>query len=97
MLLDVLFDFFHSCLIRPLVSDIFHETKKTAFCRSDLAYLDSLTTAILHVTLVKPRVGVFQEHIHYLLCIATALEVVLLAVSFSDQNGWFMPFLCFWK
>ncbi|XP_060081127.1 nuclear pore complex protein Nup155-like [Ylistrum balloti] len=50
---------------------------------SDLAYFDGLSETILSVALVKPKVGIFQPHIQYLLCLATHVDIVLLGVSFS--------------
>ena len=49
----------------------------------DLAYFDGLNEVILSAGLVPPRVGVFQSHIQYLMCLTTALEIVLLGVSFT--------------
>lgn len=36
--------------------------------------------------LVTPRAGVFQEHILFLLCLATPLEVVILGISFNGEQ-----------
>lgn len=59
--------------------------------RKDLAYFDGLKEAILAVGLIIPRLGVFQEHIQYLLCLATPVEVIVLGISFtgepSDMSG----------
>jgi nuclear pore complex protein Nup155 len=49
----------------------------------DLAYFDGMNEAILCVGLITPKTGIFQEHIKYLLCLATAVDIVLLGVSFS--------------
>ncbi len=51
----------------------------------DLAYFDGLDQVIMSVGLVRPREGVFQEHIQYLLCLTTAVEVVILGVSFTSR------------
>ena len=54
---------------------------------SDLAYFDGLGDTILSVGLVAPRRDVFQPHIRRLLCLTTAVEIVLLGVSFSEVDG----------
>ncbi|XP_062607131.1 nuclear pore complex protein Nup155-like [Saccostrea cucullata] len=50
---------------------------------TDLAYFDGLNETILSAALVKPKPGIFQPHIQYLLCLATPVDIVLLGVSFS--------------
>lgn len=50
---------------------------------TDLAYFDGLNETILSAALVKPKQGIFQPHIQYLLCLATPVDIVLLGVSFS--------------
>nr|CAB3264505.1 nuclear pore complex protein Nup155 [Phallusia mammillata] len=52
----------------------------------DLAYFDGLSETILSVALVEPKPGIFREHIKYLLVLTTALDVVLLGVSFADDD-----------
>ena len=52
----------------------------------DLAYFDGLSEVILAAALVLPKPGVFQEHIEYLLCMTTAVEVVVLGVSFTGEG-----------
>lgn len=59
---------------------------------SDLAYFDGLNETILSVGLVKPKKGIFQNYIHYLLCITTPIEIVLLGVSFSRPHDTSSPF-----
>lgn len=54
---------------------------------SDLAYFDGLCDTILNVALVKPKSGILQPHIKYLLCLSTPVEVVLLGVSFSQPDN----------
>ncbi|XP_006813093.1 nuclear pore complex protein Nup155-like, partial [Saccoglossus kowalevskii] len=55
---------------------------------SDLAYFDGLNETVLSVGLVKPKPGIFQSHIRYLLCLTTPVDIVLLGVSFSKpQHG----------
>ncbi|KAH9488744.1 hypothetical protein Btru_059325, partial [Bulinus truncatus] len=49
---------------------------------SDLAYFDGLGETILSAALVKPKPGIFQPHIQYLMCLATPVDIVLLGVSF---------------
>ena len=49
----------------------------------DLAYFDGLKEVILAVGLIVPKLGVFHEHIRYLLCLTTPTEVVILGVSFN--------------
>ncbi|XP_073400058.1 nuclear pore complex protein Nup155 isoform X1 [Dendrobates tinctorius] len=54
----------------------------------DVAYFDGLSETILSVGLVKPKEGIFQPHIRYLLVLATPVDVVILGVSFSNlQTG----------
>ncbi|XP_064486924.1 nuclear pore complex protein Nup155-like [Ornithodoros turicata] len=53
----------------------------------DLAYFDGVTETVLSVALVRPKQGIFQSHIQYLLCLATAVEIVLLGVSFSKSGA----------
>ncbi|XP_065120565.1 nuclear pore complex protein Nup155 isoform X1 [Paramisgurnus dabryanus] len=55
---------------------------------SDVAYFDGLSETILSVGLVKPKPGIFQPHIHYLLVLATPVDVVILGLSFPKaQTG----------
>eukprot|EP00096_Caligus_rogercresseyi_P005390 TRINITY_DN2077_c0_g1_i1.p1 TRINITY_DN2077_c0_g1~~TRINITY_DN2077_c0_g1_i1.p1 ORF type:complete len:1265 (-),score=396.32 TRINITY_DN2077_c0_g1_i1:325-4119(-) len=54
---------------------------------SDLAYFDGLSDTILSVALVAPKPNIFQPHITHLLCLTTALEIVLLGVSFAKTQG----------
>ena len=51
----------------------------------DLAYFDGLSEVILAAGLVVPKPGVFQSHIRYLLCLTTAVEIVVLGVSFTGE------------
>ncbi|KAF8787954.1 Nuclear pore complex protein Nup155 like protein [Argiope bruennichi] len=59
---------------------------------SDLAYFDGLNETILCVGLVKPKPDVFQNFIHYLLCLTTPVEIVLLGVNFTTQDRTSSPF-----
>ena len=53
---------------------------------SDLAYFDGLGDTILSVGMLEPKKGIFQPHIKQLLCLTTAVEIVLLGVTFSEVN-----------
>ncbi|XP_049594009.1 nuclear pore complex protein Nup155 [Syngnathus scovelli] len=53
----------------------------------DVAYFDGLIETILAVGLVKPKQGILQPHIHYLLVLATSVDVVILGVSFPTVHG----------
>ena len=52
-----------------------------------MSYFDGLSEPIIAVELVRPKPGIFQPHIQYLLCLATTVEVVLLGVSFSGSGA----------
>lgn len=62
---------------------------KLFFCykRGDLSYFDGLSEPIIAVELVQPKVGMFQPHVQYLLCLATTVEIVLLGVGFYSSNS----------
>lgn len=49
----------------------------------DVAYYDGLNETIISVGLVKPKSGVFQNFINYLLVLTTAVDVVVLGVTFA--------------
>ncbi|XP_029434414.1 nuclear pore complex protein Nup155 isoform X2 [Rhinatrema bivittatum] len=54
----------------------------------DLAYFDGLSETILSVGLVRPKAGIFQPHIHYLLVLATPVDIVILGLSYAGlQTG----------
>ncbi|KTF91631.1 hypothetical protein cypCar_00039637 [Cyprinus carpio] len=65
---------------------------------SDVAYFDGLSETILSVGLVKPKpgyfldqlllfvTGIFQPHIHFLLVLATPVDVVILGLSFPKAQ-----------
>ena len=53
---------------------------------SDLYVYDGVDEVILSVTLVPPRAGVFVDEVRYLLALATPLQVVLVALSFSSPT-----------
>lgn len=53
----------------------------------DVAYYDGLTEPILGVGLIKPRKGVFKDYIKYLLCLTTSVEILILGLTCSVENG----------
>uniref|UniRef100_A0A667YWM0 Nuclear pore complex protein Nup155 n=1 Tax=Myripristis murdjan TaxID=586833 RepID=A0A667YWM0_9TELE len=53
----------------------------------DVAYFDGLIETILSVGLVKPKQGILQPHIHYLLVLATSVDVVILGLSFPKGQA----------
>ncbi|KAL4235731.1 hypothetical protein ACF0H5_004123 [Mactra antiquata] len=53
----------------------------------DLAYFDGINETILSAALVKPKTGIFQPHIQYLLVLATPVDIVLLGASFTHTNS----------
>ncbi|XP_046901135.1 nuclear pore complex protein Nup155 isoform X1 [Hypomesus transpacificus] len=53
----------------------------------DVAYFDGLSETILSVGLVKPKPGIFQPHIHFLLVLATPVDVVILGLSFPKAQA----------
>ncbi|KAM9841021.1 nuclear pore complex protein Nup155 [Aulostomus maculatus] len=53
----------------------------------DVAYFDGLIETILAVGLVKPKQGILQPHIHYLLVLATPVDVVILGLSFPNSQA----------
>ncbi|XP_076020291.1 nuclear pore complex protein Nup155 [Genypterus blacodes] len=53
----------------------------------DVAYFDGLIETILAVGLVKPKQGILQPHIHYLLVLATSVDVVILGLSFPKTQA----------
>ncbi|XP_075969524.1 nuclear pore complex protein Nup154 [Anticarsia gemmatalis] len=53
---------------------------------SDVAYFDGLGETIVSVGLVKPKAGVFQNFVKYLLVLTTTVEIVVLGVTFSSKS-----------
>ncbi|XP_026329328.1 nuclear pore complex protein Nup154 [Hyposmocoma kahamanoa] len=53
---------------------------------SDVAYFDGLGETIVSVGLVKPKPGVFQSFVRYLLVLTTTVEIVVLGVTFSSSK-----------
>ena len=49
--------------------------------QTDLAFFDSLGDAILSVGLLTPKPNIFRPHIRYLLCLTTAVEIVLVRIT----------------
>ncbi|XP_065211453.1 nuclear pore complex protein Nup155 isoform X2 [Planococcus citri] len=56
---------------------------------SDVAYFDGVSEIIISVGLVKPKPGVFQDFVHYLLILTTPSNIVVLGVTFSKPNDSF--------
>ncbi|XP_060810852.1 nuclear pore complex protein Nup154 [Amyelois transitella] len=54
---------------------------------SDVAYFDGLGETIVSVGLVKPKPGVFQSFVKYLLVLTTTVEIVVLGVTFSASKN----------
>ncbi|GBP10894.1 Nuclear pore complex protein Nup154 [Eumeta japonica] len=53
---------------------------------SDVAYFDGLGETIVSVGLVKPKPGVFQNFVKYLLVLTTTVDIVVLGVTFSSNK-----------
>ncbi|XP_045785150.1 nuclear pore complex protein Nup154 [Maniola jurtina] len=53
---------------------------------SDVAYYDGLSETIVSVGLIKPKSGVFQNFVKYLLVLTTTVEIVVLGVTFSSNK-----------
>ncbi|KAL4703015.1 hypothetical protein ACJJTC_010001 [Scirpophaga incertulas] len=53
----------------------------------DVAYFDGLGETIVSVGLVKPKTGVFQSFVKYLLVLTTTVEIVVLGVTFSSSKS----------
>lgn len=51
---------------------------------TDLAYFDGINETILSVGLVNPKPGVFHAFIKHLLVLATAVDIVVLGVTFTE-------------
>lgn len=50
---------------------------------SDFYEYDELDQVILTVGLVPPKKGIFKEEVEYLLIVATTIEIIFVAVTFS--------------
>lgn len=55
--------------------------------RSDVAYFDGLNETIISVGLVKPKAGIFQSYVKYLLILTTTVEITILGVTIPDEGG----------
>lgn len=55
--------------------------------RSDVAYFDGLNETIISVGLVKPKTGIFQSYVKYLLILTTTVEITILGVTIPDDGG----------
>ncbi|XP_030758957.1 nuclear pore complex protein Nup154 [Sitophilus oryzae] len=53
---------------------------------TDLAYFDGINETILCVGLIKPKPGVFHAFIKYLLVLTTAVDIVVLGVTFTEGS-----------
>ncbi|CAJ0572474.1 unnamed protein product, partial [Mesorhabditis spiculigera] len=47
----------------------------------DLAYFDQIQNTVVKLALARPKPGVFQGHINYMLIVATVVDISLFAVS----------------
>lgn len=57
---------------------------------SDVAYFDGINETIISVGLIEPKPGVFHTFIKYLLVLTTAVDIVVLGVTFTPgPNGLF--------
>ncbi|KAJ8971740.1 hypothetical protein NQ314_000553 [Rhamnusium bicolor] len=54
---------------------------------NDLAYFDGINETILCVGLVKPKPGVFHAFIKYLLVLTTAVDIIVLGVTFTEGGS----------
>ncbi|XP_063620313.1 nuclear pore complex protein Nup154 [Cydia splendana] len=54
---------------------------------TDVAYFDGLGETIVSVGLIKPKPGVFQNFVKYLLVLTTTVEIVVLGVTFSSSKN----------
>lgn len=54
--------------------------------RSDVAYFDGLNETIISVGLVKPKPGIFQSYVKYLLVLTTTVEITVLGVTLNDNE-----------
>ncbi|XP_014228329.1 nuclear pore complex protein Nup154 [Trichogramma pretiosum] len=53
---------------------------------SDVAYFDGLNETIISVGLVKPKPGIFQSYVKYLLVLTTTVEITVLGVTLTDNE-----------
>lgn len=64
-------------------SDIYLWTYESG---GDVAYFDGLNDTIISVGLILPKPGVFHTFIKYLLVLTTAVDIVVLGVTFSGTE-----------
>lgn len=53
---------------------------------ADVAYFDGLNETIISVGLAKPKVGIFQSYVKYLLILTTTVEITILGVILSESS-----------
>ncbi|KAK0174071.1 hypothetical protein PV328_007188 [Microctonus aethiopoides] len=53
---------------------------------ADVAYFDGLNETIISVGLVKPKPGIFQCYVKYLLILTTTVEITVLGVTLMDKS-----------
>ncbi|KAG7189622.1 hypothetical protein KM043_017304 [Ampulex compressa] len=53
---------------------------------SDVAYFDGLNETIISVGLVKPKPGIFQAYVKYLLILTTTVEIIILGVTLNEAG-----------
>ncbi|XP_071869599.1 nuclear pore complex protein Nup154 [Bombus fervidus] len=58
---------------------------------SDVAYFDGLNETIISVGLVKPKAGVFQSYVKYLLILTTTVEITILGVTLTETSDGTSP------
>ncbi|KAK1121340.1 hypothetical protein K0M31_010636 [Melipona bicolor] len=58
---------------------------------SDVAYFDGLNETIISVGLVKPKAGVFQSYVKYLLILTTTVEITILGVTLTETSDGISP------
>ncbi|TMS38870.1 hypothetical protein L596_005499 [Steinernema carpocapsae] len=57
----------------------------------DLAFFDGVPDAAIATALAKVKPGVFSDNVHFLLVVATTVEIVVYAVCFFYQDGRQVP------
>lgn len=53
---------------------------------SDVAYFDGLNETIISVGFVKPKPGIFQSYVKYLLILTTTVEITVLGVTMNEKS-----------
>ncbi|XP_018320831.1 nuclear pore complex protein Nup154 [Agrilus planipennis] len=54
---------------------------------SDVAYYDGINETIIGIGLVKPKDGVFHDFIKFLLIVTTAVDIVVLGITFTSGTN----------